>query len=219
MAENELTKQNELTRQILEQAKQLHPNFHTPDPRTGSMAKDMALAMLLYGGLFRAGGIPKTTFSNARPPTRLGYPANEDLLSSPLGAGMRSDVLSSQNPTSASVRTSIPNPGNLNQANLPKGQNQAVHDMVLEMLNSGQLPPNVVSGGRTPAQPSYNNVVPFSPTEPPPPSTNTFPTVTAPNVPPQGSLSNITGYLDRASKRLLDMLRDMNTPPKPPTQE
>lgn len=218
MAENELTKQNELTRQILEQAKQLHPNFHTPDPRTGSMAKDMALAMLLYGGLFRAGGIPKTTFSNARPPTRLGYPANEDLLSSPLGAGMRADVLSSQNPTSAGVRASIPNPGNLNQTKLPSNQNQSVHDMVLEMLNSGQLPPNVVSGGQRAVQPPSTNIVPFIPKEAPP-STGGYPIVTPPNVPPQGSLSNITGYLDRASKRLLDMLRDMNTPPKPPTQE
>lgn len=159
--------QNEILRQVLEQAHNIKPQFgmpNSPVPNTGNPMKDMALAMILYTGMMRAGRVPRATFSNQKPPTALGYPANAPGAglygSDHLGAGMRAATLTEQNSAlPPNIRsTMIPNPGNLNQKTLPRGQNQAVHDMVLEMLNRGQLPPNEVSGG---APPPPSNIIPF----------------------------------------------------------
>lgn len=128
---------------VLGQAKSMHPQFgmpNSPVPNTGDPKKDMLLAMLLYAGLNKAGSIPRATFSNARPPTRLGYPANDAELSPSLGAGLRAGVLADQNPGTPEIRGRIPEPGNLNTSptspngGLPPNQRPGIHNAVLDLL-------------------------------------------------------------------------------------
>lgn len=112
----------------------------SPVPQTGDPKKDMLLAMLLYAGLNKAGNVPRATFSNAKPPTKLGYPANDAELSPSLGAGLRAGVLADQNPGTPEIRGRIPEPGNLNtppagpNGGLPPNQTPGIHNAVLDML-------------------------------------------------------------------------------------